>query len=88
MELIHIRLLKTKVIRRHSDESADAEIRSFHVFLIKSYYQEYREKEAADNGGNYEKGMYNQLMEVVARLNIIEDSLRKEKGSTRNILTG
>ena len=30
-------------------------------------------------GGNYEKGMYNQPMEVMARLDAIEDSLRSEK---------
>lgn len=30
-------------------------------------------------GGNYEKGMYNQLMEVMARLDAMEDSLRSEK---------
>lgn len=30
-------------------------------------------------GGNYEKGMYDQLMEVMARLNAVEDSLRSEK---------
>lgn len=30
-------------------------------------------------GGNYEKGMYNQLMEVMARLDIMEDSLRLGK---------
>lgn len=30
-------------------------------------------------GGNYEKGMYNQLMEVMARLDVMEDSLRNEK---------
>jgi len=29
--------------------------------------------------GNYEKGMYNQLMEVMARLDVMEDSLRNEK---------
>lgn len=30
-------------------------------------------------GGNYEKGMYNQLMEVMARLDAMESSLRIEK---------
>lgn len=30
-------------------------------------------------GGNYEKSMYNQLMEVMARLDRVEDSLRNEK---------
>ena len=30
-------------------------------------------------GGNYEKSMYNQLMEVMARLDVMEDSLRSEK---------
>lgn len=30
-------------------------------------------------GGNYEKNMYNQLMEVMARLDSMEDSLRNEK---------
>ncbi len=30
-------------------------------------------------GGNYEKGMYNQLMEVMARLDAMEDSLLCEK---------
>lgn len=30
-------------------------------------------------GGNYEKNMYNQLMEVMARLDVMEDSLRNEK---------
>lgn len=30
-------------------------------------------------GGNYEKNMYSQLMEVMARLDVMEDSLRKEK---------
>lgn len=30
-------------------------------------------------GGNYEKGMYNQLMEVMARLDAMEGSLRSEK---------
>lgn len=30
-------------------------------------------------GGNYEKGMYNQLMEVMACLDVMEDSLCKEK---------
>ncbi len=30
-------------------------------------------------GGNYEKGIYNQLMEVMARLDSMEDSLRNEK---------
>lgn len=30
-------------------------------------------------GGHYEKGMYNQLMEVMARLGAMEDSLHNEK---------
>ncbi len=30
-------------------------------------------------GGNYEKGMYNQLMEVMVRLDTIENELRREK---------
>ena len=30
-------------------------------------------------GGNYENGMYNQLMEVMARLDAMEDSLCCEK---------
>lgn len=30
-------------------------------------------------GGNYEKDMYNQLMEVMTRLDVMEDSLRSEK---------
>ena len=30
-------------------------------------------------GGNYEKGMYNQLMEVMARLDAVEKDLRVEK---------
>ncbi len=30
-------------------------------------------------GGNYEKGMYNQLIEVMARLDTIENELRTEK---------
>lgn len=30
-------------------------------------------------GGNYEKNMYNQFMEVMARLDVMEDSLRNEK---------
>ena len=30
-------------------------------------------------GGHYEKGMYNQLMEVMARLDAMEDSLHNEK---------
>lgn len=30
-------------------------------------------------GGNYEKGMYNQLMEVMARLDVVEKDLRDEK---------
>lgn len=30
-------------------------------------------------GGNYEKDMYNQLMEVMTRLDAMEDSLRSEK---------
>lgn len=30
-------------------------------------------------GGNYKKGMYNQLMEVMARLDVMEDSFRSEK---------
>ena len=29
--------------------------------------------------GNYEKGMYNQLMEVMARLDAVEKDLRVEK---------
>jgi len=29
--------------------------------------------------GNYQKGLYNQLMEVMARLNTIEDALHTEK---------
>lgn len=39
-------------------------------------------------GGHYEKGMYDQLMEVMARLDAMEDSLHNEKGSTKRILTG
>ena len=34
-------------------------------------------------GGNYEKGMYNQLMEVMARLDAVENSLRTEKKEHR-----
>lgn len=30
-------------------------------------------------GGNYEKNMYNQLMDVMARLDVMENSLRNEK---------
>ncbi len=30
-------------------------------------------------GGNYEKGMYNQLMEVMARLDVMEHELHTEK---------
>lgn len=30
-------------------------------------------------GGNYEKGMYNQLMEVMARLDAVERDLHTEK---------
>lgn len=39
-------------------------------------------------GGNYEKGMYNQLMEVMARLDAMENSLRTEKKNTGRRLTG
>ncbi len=35
-------------------------------------------------GGNYEKGMYNQLMEVMARLDTIENELRTEKQEHRD----
>ena len=31
-------------------------------------------------GGNYEKGMYNQLMEVMARLDAFEEQHNKEVG--------
>ena len=34
-------------------------------------------------GGNYEKGMYNQLMEVMARLDAMENSLRTGKKEHR-----
>jgi len=30
-------------------------------------------------GGNYEKGMYNQLMDVMARLDAVESELHAEK---------
>ncbi len=30
-------------------------------------------------GGNYEKSIYNQLMEVIARLDVMENSLHNEK---------
>lgn len=39
-------------------------------------------------GGDYEKNMYNQLMEVMVRLEVMEDSLRNEKGNTKRMLTG
>ena len=42
-----------------------------------------QEKEAPHMGGNYEKGMYNQLMEVMARLDAMENSLRTEKKEHR-----
>lgn len=35
-------------------------------------------------GGNYEKGMYNQLMEVMVRLDTIENELRTEKQEHRD----
>jgi len=38
-----------------------------------------QKKEAPHMGGNYEKGMYNQLMEVMARLDAMENRLRTEK---------
>ena len=47
-----------------------------------------QEKEAPHMGGNYEKGMYNQLMEVMARLDAVENSLRMEKKNTGRMLTG
>lgn len=34
--------------------------------------------------GNYEKGMYNQLMEVMARLNAVESSLSMEKAEHKD----
>ena len=34
-------------------------------------------------GGNYEKGMYNQLMEVMARLDVVERDLHTEKDEHR-----
>lgn len=34
-------------------------------------------------GGNYEKGMYNQLMEVMARLDAVEKDLHSEKAGHR-----
>lgn len=42
-----------------------------------------QEKEAPQMGGNYEKGMYNQLMEVMARLDAMENSLRTGKKEHR-----
>lgn len=30
-------------------------------------------------GGNYEKGMYNQLMDIMARLDAVEKDLHSEK---------
>ena len=42
-----------------------------------------QEKEAPHMGGNYEKGMYNQLMEVMARLDAVENSLRTENKEHR-----
>lgn len=47
-----------------------------------------QEKEAPQMGGNYEKGMYNQLVEVMARLDAMENSLRTEKKNTKRMLTG
>ena len=42
-----------------------------------------QEKEAPQMGGNYEKGMYNQLMEVMARLDAMENILRTGKKEHR-----
>jgi len=39
-------------------------------------------------GGNYEKGIYNQLMEVMARLDAMENSFRTEKKNIGRMLTG
>lgn len=35
-------------------------------------------------GGNYEKGLYNQLMEVMARLDAVEEDLHVEKIEHKN----
>ena len=35
-------------------------------------------------GGNYEKGLYNQLMEVMARLDAVEEDLHTEKIEHKN----
>ena len=35
-------------------------------------------------GGNYEKGLYNQLMEVMARLDAVEEDLHAEKIEHKN----
>ena len=37
--------------------------------------------------GNYEKGMYQQLQEVMKRLDSIEIDLKVEKRNTRKMLT-
>ena len=38
-------------------------------------------------GGNYEKGIYNQLMEVMERLETVENKLKKEKKEYKNEVT-
>lgn len=35
-------------------------------------------------GGNYEKGIYNQLMDVMARLDAMENELHTEKREHKN----
>ena len=38
-------------------------------------------------GGNYEKSMYNQLMEVMARLDAVEQVLNTERSNIKMMLT-
>lgn len=79
MVLIHINPLKTKVIHRHSDETINRLDSLFFCISDIMILSEMQKRRRSKIGGNYEKGIYNHLMEVMTRLDVMEDSLRNEK---------
>lgn len=75
-ECMHSGSLKIKVIHRHSNKTVNPWDSLF--FCISDIIGTQKKRRRSDIGGNYEKGIYSQLMDVMARLDCVEKDYKKD----------